>query len=162
MEEIIVQTIGLFRRSSKMLLGMKLRGFGEGLWNGPGGKSKDGESAEVSFRREVLEESGMTAGRIEQVAFIEFRFIDKPGRVLETTIFNVLDFSGEPQDSEEMGRWRWFDSAEGEIPYDKMWTADREIFRLLLAGKKIRGWVLYDSKETRRIIGKKFWEVENF
>ena len=160
MEEIIKQTIGLFRQGSAVLLGMKIRGFGMGLWNGPGGKPEENEDVEISFRREVSEESGLAVGRIERVAFIEFRFVDKPERILETTVFNVLEFSGEPKDTEEMGRWQWFN--EKDIPYADMWSADKEWLPLLLAGKKIRGQVLYDSKETRRIISKNFWEAADF
>ena len=162
MEEKIIQTIGLFRRGSLVLLGMKLRGFGVGLWNGPGGKLEEGEDVETSFKRECFQEAGLIVGQVEQVAFVEFRFVDKPGRVLETTIFDVLDFSGEPRDSEEMGFWRWFDNTKEEIPYETMWTADKELFPMLLENKKVRGWVLYDSKETRWIVDRKFWEVENF
>lgn len=154
MAERIIQTIGVFRRGSRVLLGMKLRGFGAGLWNGPGGKFDEGEdkTVEGSFRREALDESGLTVNRTEQSAFIEFRFVDKPGRILETSIFDVLDFSGEPKDTEEMGDWRWFDYAGEEVPYDQMWPADKEWLPLVLAGKKIRGKILYDSKETRRIL----------
>jgi len=158
-----ILTIGIIQQDFKVLLGMKQRGFGAGLWNGPGGKfneEKD-KNPEESFRREALEESGLVVGQIEKVGLIEFEFADEPGKILETHVFLVLDYVGQPQDSEEMA-WQWFDNEKKEIPYDAMWSADKEWIPLLLAGKKIRGQVLYDSKETRRIISKKFWEVFNF
>lgn len=36
-------TLCIVRKDSKVLLGMKKRGFGEGCWNGFGGKVTEGE-----------------------------------------------------------------------------------------------------------------------
>lgn len=119
MEEIIVQTIGIFLRGPRVLLGMKLRGFGAGLWNGPGGKFepiKD-KNVEGSFDRESQEEAALVVLRKEKVGYIEFEFADRPGKILKTHIFRVLDYAGEPQDGEEMC-WQWFDQEKDEIPYE--------------------------------------------
>ncbi|CAN0571511.1 unnamed protein product, partial [Ectocarpus sp. 12 AP-2014] len=40
---------------------MKKRGFGEGKWNGFGGKVESGESVEEAAKRELMEEAGVTA-----------------------------------------------------------------------------------------------------
>lgn len=149
----IIQTIGIVCQGPKVLLGMKLRGFGAGLWNGPGGKfngQKD-KSVEESFRRETQEESKLTIGQVEEVGYIEFEFADKLGEILETRIFRVLHCAAQPQDTEEM-RWRWFD--EARIPYEMMWPADKFWLPIILSRKSVRGWVLYDSKESRNILDK--------
>ena len=40
-------------QDGRLLLGKKLRGFGEGYWNGFGGKVEAGERIEAGARREV-------------------------------------------------------------------------------------------------------------
>ena len=45
---------------------MKKRGFGEGRWNGYGGKIKEGETIEESAIREIEEESLMKVMKLEK------------------------------------------------------------------------------------------------
>ena len=45
-------TLGLIYQDGKVLLGYKKRGFGEGWWNGFGGKVKVEESIEDAAKRE--------------------------------------------------------------------------------------------------------------
>ena len=154
-----ILTIGIIQQGSKVLLGMKQRGFGVGLWNGPGGKfneEKD-KNPEESFRREALEEANLIISQIEKVGLIEFEFTDEPGKILETHVFRVLDYAGQPQDSEEMA-WQWFSSEE--VPFDKMWPADKYWLPPTLAGKKIRGYILYSDDKKQEIISKDLQEVE--
>ena len=49
-------TIVLLLRNDEVLLAMKKRGFGEGKWNGVGGKPNAGESIEEVAVRETKEE----------------------------------------------------------------------------------------------------------
>ncbi len=44
-------TLVFARQPGKILLGMKKRGFGEGRWNGFGGKVEKGETIEQGARR---------------------------------------------------------------------------------------------------------------
>jgi 8-oxo-dGTP diphosphatase/2-hydroxy-dATP diphosphatase len=44
-------TLAFLRRSSQILLGYKKRGFGQGLWNGFGGKVQNGETIVAAARR---------------------------------------------------------------------------------------------------------------
>jgi len=52
-----VLTLVMPRREGRILLGMKKRGFGQGRWNGFGGKVEKGESVAEGAARELLEES---------------------------------------------------------------------------------------------------------
>jgi len=153
-----ILTIGIIQQDSKVLLGMKQRGFGVGLWNGPGGKfneEKD-KNPEESFRREALEEAGLIIGQIEKVGLIEFEFADEPGKILETHVFRVMAYAGQPQDSEEMC-WQWF--GNDEVPFDKMWPADKYWLPTILAGKKVSGYVLYSDDKKQEIVRKDLQEV---
>ncbi len=49
----------LNREARSILLGMKKRGFGEGKWNGFGGKLEPGERMIQCAQRELEEESGL-------------------------------------------------------------------------------------------------------
>ena len=53
-------TLVVLMRGGRALLGMKKRGFGEGKWNGFGGKLEHGESIAQCAARELEEESGLS------------------------------------------------------------------------------------------------------
>lgn len=113
-----------------MLLGMKKRGFGEGRWNGFGGKVDQGETVEEAARRELKEEVGIEAVDLNPAGVMEFTFEDDTGH-LQVHVFKVTKFSGEPVETEEM-RPQWF--ARDNIPFDQMWPDDRHWFPHLLDG----------------------------
>ena len=46
-----VLTLAFIRETTRVLLGLKKRGFGEGRWNGFGGKVQTGESIELAAKR---------------------------------------------------------------------------------------------------------------
>lgn len=128
-------TLCIIQRRSRVLLGMKKRGFGAGRWNGFGGKVLPGETIEAAAKREIREEAGIDVKLAAKVGILEFEFKGKPG-VLEVHVFKAEDFSGEPRETEEM-RPQWF--AETEIPFDGMWPDDRHWIPLFLADKKFAG-----------------------
>ena len=53
-----VLTLVFLRDATRVLLGMKKRGFGVGKWNGFGGKVEPGETVVEAAAREVTEECG--------------------------------------------------------------------------------------------------------
>jgi ADP-ribose pyrophosphatase YjhB (NUDIX family) len=65
-------------RDDVVCLAMKKRGFGEGNWNGYGGKLEEGESIKDAAVRELNEESGVSVlvEHLDQVAVAEFLFED--------------------------------------------------------------------------------------
>lgn len=119
----------------RILLGMKKRGFGTGWWNGFGGKIEEGETEEAAARRELVEESGITAHAVAKVGMLDFSFPHEQTE-LRVHVFTASDFEGQPAESEEMApRWFGFD----EVPFEHMWPDDRLWFPLMLAGKRFEG-----------------------
>ena len=131
-----LRTLCFIETRTHLLLGLKKRGFGQGRWNGFGGKLEAGESVEAAARREVQEEAGVIVGRLEQRGVLNFTFADTPASPLEVHVFSASDFSGEPVEAEEM-RPQWFEKTA--IPYDQMWPDDVYWLPLLLEGKTFEG-----------------------
>jgi 8-oxo-dGTP diphosphatase/2-hydroxy-dATP diphosphatase len=121
---------------------MKKRGFGEGRWNGFGGKVEANETILEAAKREVEEEVGIQVSDLVQVATLTFSFRLDESRVLEVHVFKTTSFSGQPVETEEM-KPQWF--LYDEIPYDEMWPDDRFWLPQVLAGAKIIGSFQFDA-----------------
>lgn len=147
-------TLCLVCQNSKVLLGMKKRGFGVEKWNGFGGKVLPIETIEEAAIREVREEAGIVVNNLVKIGILEFEFKNNP-EILEVHIFQTDNFSGEPIESEEM-RPQWFDI--NEMPFSKMWQDDTFWFPLFLSEKKFVGKFLYDNSDN--IINHKLTVVE--
>ncbi|MDP2837864.1 MAG: 8-oxo-dGTP diphosphatase [Candidatus Moranbacteria bacterium] len=130
-----VLTLCLAVQDGRILLGMKKRGFGTGRWNGFGGKVEERETIEEAAKRETKEECGIVITDMEKVGIHEFEFASKRGEILEVHVFRIKNFSGEPEETEEM-RPQWFTT--DAIPYDEMWPDDIHWIPVFLAGKKFR------------------------
>ncbi|KAM9372521.1 oxidized purine nucleoside triphosphate hydrolase [Phaethornis superciliosus] len=137
-------TLVLVVQPPRVLLGMKKRGFGVGLWNGFGGKVQPGESIEEAARRELLEESGLTVDTLQKMGQITFEFVGNP-ELMEVHIFRADDFHGEPTESEEM-RPQWFQL--DEVPFNRMWADDIYWFPLVLQKKLFRGYFKFQGQDT--------------
>ncbi|MEK7570011.1 MAG: 8-oxo-dGTP diphosphatase [Patescibacteria group bacterium] len=128
-------TLVLPLSDSRLLLGMKKRGFGAGRWNGFGGKVEAGESIEAGAKREIQEEAGIIVHTLHAVGVLLFSFAGQE-QTLEVHVFTATTWQGEPQETEEM-RPQWFDF--DAIPYQEMWLDDKHWLPLVLDGKHIRG-----------------------
>ena len=137
-------TLTIIYQHPKVLLGMKKRGFGSGRWNGFGGKVEKDEKIEEAAKREIFEEAGIKVKELEKVGIIDFEFKGNP-EILEVHIFKGHDYSGEPTESEEM-KPQWFQISS--IPYHEMWSDDIYWLPLFLAGKKFKGYFLFDESDT--------------
>jgi ADP-ribose pyrophosphatase YjhB (NUDIX family) len=139
------KTTIVFPRNQKgFLLGMKKRGFGEGWWNGFGGKLEPGESYEDSAIRETKEESGIQIYNLDLIANIHFYSEDKLDVISKVYL---AKYSGKPIETAEM-RPQTF--ARGNLPFDQMWPADRFWVPKVLSTNinKALGFIVYFNKDN--------------
>ena len=127
-------TLCVVMRDDKVLLGMKKRGFGEGKWNGFGGKVEAYESVEAGALRECEEEAGIIPISLKPVGELMFYYKGRDKRKVH--LFLVSDFSGEIVETEEM-RPSWFDKKS--IPYEQMWPDDEYWLPMVLNGERVSG-----------------------
>lgn len=130
----------------EVLLAMKKRGFGQGKWNGVGGKV-DNESVEEAARRETAEEIGVEVAELERVAVLTFYFTEPECRDWnqEVHVFLTRSWEGEPTESEEM-KPQWF--APNEMPFSSMWADDPLWLPKVLAGEKLKAVFTFSDSET--------------
>jgi 8-oxo-dGTP diphosphatase/2-hydroxy-dATP diphosphatase len=156
-----VLTLCMVMKDQKILLGMKKRGFGEGRWNGFGGKLEKEETIEDGAIRELKEEIGIQAIDLKKVGILNFSFESIP-ETLEVHVFKTTNFIGEPQESEEM-KPKWFSFEE--IPFEKMWSDDKYWFPFLLQNKLFKGNFHFDrpsdAKYSAKIISHTIEGVKN-
>ncbi|MDO8560251.1 MAG: 8-oxo-dGTP diphosphatase [bacterium] len=134
-------TLCLIQQGDDVLLGFKKRGFGQGRWNGFGGKVEEGETVDAAAVREVNEEVGLRVAKLDLRGILAFLFEGKKDS-LEVHIFRAVEWNGIPAETAEM-RPQWF--ANHAIPYDRMWPDDRHWLPLFLAGKRFRGTFHFDA-----------------
>ena len=147
---------------NKILLGLKKRGFGEGRWNGYGGKVKPEESVEDSIVREVKEEMNVVISKdfLEKAGVIDFFFTNAPkGKSWDQTVhvFFVKEWEGTPEETEEM-RPQWFEF--DKVPPGLMWEDDPHWLPLLIRGKKIKAKFTF-GKDNSSVIKKNVKLVGN-
>ena len=138
-----ILTLCLIVDQKRILLGMKKRGFGEGRWNGFGGKVEEGETIEEGARREMLEEAGIQIKDLEKMGILDFKFLDD-GNLLEVHIFKSSSYEGKPIETEEMLP-QWFDFLD--IPFSEMWPDDLYWLPLFLKDKKFKGNFVFENKD---------------
>jgi 8-oxo-dGTP diphosphatase / 2-hydroxy-dATP diphosphatase len=138
-----ITTLGLVYKHPKLLLGLKKRGFGEGRWNGYGGKVQDDETIEESLIREMQEESGLTPTKFEKRGVLYFEFKDGTN-IIEVNVFSIDEYAGELAETKEM-KPQWFDI--NDLPWKEMWDDDPIWYPLFFEDKKFEGNFLFDGKE---------------
>ena len=135
---------------ARILLGYKKGGFGEGKWDGFGGKIEEGETVAAAAARELVEESAILAmpEDLEYVAHLEFLFPSRPEWSQVVHTFFARQWKGSPTESDEMVP-QWF-SVES-IPYARMWDDSMHWLPLLLAGKRLRAQFTF--QENNQTVG---------
>lgn len=121
----------------RVLLALKKRGFGEGKWNGVGGKVEPGESIEAAAVREAHEEIGVTLAPADLLSrgVISFSFAGMSELTQDVHVFLAEHWQGVPDESEEMRpRWYTYDT----VPYGAMWVDDAHWLPQVLAGGVVR------------------------
>jgi 8-oxo-dGTP diphosphatase len=131
----------------RILLQRKAAGrFGEGKWNGAGGKLIPGETPVEGVIREVLEETGLRIREPRRHGVLDHYFGDRLTPAWSVHVFSATDFEGEPVGGEE-GELRWFPMEE--IPYGEMWDDDIHWLPLLLEGRDFDGAFYFNGDASR-------------
>lgn len=137
-------TLCLIRDKDRILLGKKKRGFGEGKYNGFGGKLFPGETPEQALVREVYEESGLKLLKYIKRGVLTF-FYQKNNEIFLVHIFEGLEWSGEPTESDEaIPEWFSLDS----LPFGLMWPNDVHWIPLFLEGSYFQGEFHFNEEYT--------------
>lgn len=133
-----------------VLLGRKLRGFGEGMIMGLGGHVEPGESDARGAVREVFEESGLTVelSDLYQRATVTYLFPAQPSLNAQVAVFFGERWSGTVEDSDEI-QPRWF--PVDALPLERMWDDERYWLPRVLAGERLRAVFTFDGSGTRVI-----------
>ena len=98
-------------------------------WIGVGGKFLPGESPDECARREALEETGLTLGKLEYRAVVTFLLNENEAEYMH--LFTCREFWGDLCECDE-GTLEWVDKKEVEaLP---LWAGDKIFFRLLEEG----------------------------
>ncbi len=127
-------------KDGRILLIRKKRGLGAGKINGPGGRLEPGETAVEAAVRETREELGIDALAPDWRGDLHFQFTD--GYSLHCSVFASPDFRGEPVETDEAKPlWTPLDA----IPYDEMWEDDARWLPGFLAGRKFRGFFIFEG-----------------
>ncbi|KAL4190620.1 hypothetical protein AMTRI_Chr07g25650 [Amborella trichopoda] len=134
-------TLAIVNTGGRVLLGLKKRGFGEGYFNGFGGKLEEGESIDEAAARELEEEACISPVGMKKHGVLMFFFDDRPCP-WEVHVFNVPDYMGKPCETEEMLP-TWF--AHEDIPYDKMWMDDKVWYPHFLKGDMFKGKFFFEN-----------------
>jgi ADP-ribose pyrophosphatase YjhB (NUDIX family) len=132
-------------KDDQILLAMKKRGFGQGRFNGVGGKPNPDENIFDTAIRETQEEINVIPQNIFQVATLDFCFQNNPEWDQQVLVFISNNWQGEPSESEEM-KPQWFD--KNKIPFDKMWPDDIFCLHQVLSGKKIQAKFTFGDNDV--------------
>lgn len=125
-----VLTLILDRTRNQILMIYKKTGQGSGKWNFPGGKINPSETSESAAIRESQEETGLRPLEPKPVGNLEFRFQQGNSWDNHCTVFVAEKYSGHliGETQECFADWVNLEN----IPYDKMWEADKDWVPLAL------------------------------
>lgn len=130
-----VRTLVLPIRNGQVLLGIKGRNMGQGMWNGFGGKieEEDRGSVWLAARRELEEEAGIGSNWLRRVAYLNFYFREMPLHDTwnqQVQVFVCGSWSGQHHDTEEMHSLQFFPF--DNLPFDRMWPFDKQWMPMVL------------------------------
>lgn len=143
----------------EVCLAMKKKGFGQGRWNGVGGKvgDKHEESIEQAAARETKEEIGVEVAGFYKVAELIFYFINNPEWDQKVYVFFAEKWRGRPGESEEMDpKWH----SVSELPFSGMWPDDGFWLPEVLNGNLVKG--VFKFGENDVILEKEVKIIDKF
>ena len=140
-------TLCFLVRGDSVLLAMKKRGFGQGKWNGVGGKILTGETPEAATIRETQEEIGVMLTSLSKVALLHFLFPDAPENDdwdQTCHVYLAHAWEGEPVETDEMApRWFQIDA----LPFSSMWSDDAIWLPRVLRGSLVTATFVFDENQ---------------
>jgi len=132
----------------EVLLGLKKTGFGQGKYDGIGGKIEPGETPRQAAAREVAEEIGVRVDVADLVPAGDIQFLFPAAREMEHHVFLFLvwNWSGEPIETDEI-RPAWF--RVDALPWEEMWADAVHWLPGVLDGDAVHGEIAFnDDNET--------------
>ena len=113
-------------RQGKLLVSRRAAGLHlAGHWEFPGGKIETGEDPAAAAQRELEEETGLSAGKLEPLVLLVHDYADRP---LRFHVFVARDSEGQVSEDATQ-RWVWKSLAE--IEELEMPEANRQVLRAL-------------------------------
>ncbi len=102
-------------KDKKILLGKRLATYNNGLWAVPAGHVEFGETFTEAVKRELLEETGLRAKRLELIGLNNSTDSNKERQYVNID-FLVFDFDGslENREPDLCEGWKWF--SVGDLP----------------------------------------------
>jgi 8-oxo-dGTP diphosphatase len=132
-------------KDEDVLLGIKARKIGAGLWNGYGGKIEPGETIRQAASRELQKEVGISVppDKLIKCAVVDFHNLRPSGRgyIFQVHVYLATEWMGHPQETDEMKSPTWWKI--NQLPIKKMMLADRKWLKLVLEGKKFEAEFWY-------------------
>ena len=126
-------------RGAEVLLVRRGKPPGKGAWSLPGGRQELGETAEACARRELLEETGITAGPLTLIAHVDSIHRDSSGHI--EFHYTILDFgghyeSGEAIPGDDVSELAWV-RVEDFDAY-KLWPVARDVIARTFAQLQVK------------------------
>lgn len=136
--------------NQEVLLGIKTRKIGVGLFNGYGGKVDEGDTMTESAAKELEKESGLSCRPEDfvKVAVVDFYIHKDDGRIVlnQCDIFLISKFEGTAEKTVEMENPTWFPI--NELPLGKMMIDASNWIPHILHGNKIYVQIHYNENRT--------------
>ena len=112
-----------------------------GKWEIPGGKIEFGETPESAIKREIFEETGLVAKKLQLHGFVSFPELYY-GEDEMMFIYTCHDFDGEIHDCDE-GVLQWVDN--DKIHSLPMWEGDYHFFEWIKDDKIHSAKIVYEN-----------------